>query len=158
ADLLEVVRRATALVEGRARRQRVVLELDVPDGPVSVSLDPEQIQQVLVNLLLNALDAQPHGGSIQIVVNTNAHVATVRVRDAGPGMPPVVQSHLFEPFVTSKPDGVGLGLSICKRLVEAHGGNIYAENARGGAVITFTLPLEEFGAAIDGNGARAGYR
>src|SRR5262249_2687646 len=142
----------------RARRQRVVLELDVPDRPVPVSLDPEQIQQVLVNLLLNALDAQPHGGSIHIVVETGTNVATVRVRDAGPGMPPVVQARLFEPFVTSKPDGVGLGLSICKRLVEAHGGNIHAENARGGAVITFSLPTVEYGVRVDAHGADAEYR
>jgi signal transduction histidine kinase len=143
-DLLEVVRRAAALVEGRARRQKVVIRLDLPTVPAYAAIDPEQIQQVLVNLLLNALDALPRGGSVRVEVEPGPGSVAVRVRDNGPGLPAVIQSRLFEPFVTSKPDGVGLGLSICKRLVEAHGGAIVAENATdAGAVVTFTLPVDE---------------
>jgi signal transduction histidine kinase len=159
ADLAEVVRRATALVEGRARRQKVDLDLEVPARPVAVSLDPEQIQQVLVNLLLNALDAQPRGGKIQVVVETTPNAATVRVGDAGPGIPAAVERHLFEPFVTSKPDGVGLGLSICKRLVEAHGGTIHADNApNGGAMVSFTLPMEKLAYAGNRDEADSQYQ
>jgi signal transduction histidine kinase len=145
SDLLVVVRRAVALVEGRARRQKVNLELDLPEQPVPASIDPEQIQQVLVNLLLNALDALPTDGLIQIEVETGDSIVTVRVRDDGPGVPPAIRSRLFEPFITSKPEGVGLGLSICKRLVEAHGGTIDHDcpGPDGGAAVTFTLPLEE---------------
>jgi signal transduction histidine kinase len=144
ADLVEVVRRAAALVEGKARRQKVTVSLDVPDHPVPASFDPQQIQQVLMNLLLNALDAQPRGGLIEVEVEASTDVATIRVRDHGPGIPADIRARLFEPFVTSKPDGVGLGLSISKQFVEAHGGRIRVESASdSGTVVTFTLPAEE---------------
>lgn len=142
-DLLDVVRRGVALVEGRARRQKVSIELDVPDEPVHALLDPEQIQQVLVNLLINALDALPRGGAIHVEVRVNHDTITLRVRDNGPGVPAAIRDRLFEPFVTGKPEGVGLGLSICKRLIEAHGGKISGTNApTGGAEITLHLPAE----------------
>lgn len=142
-DLLDVVRRASALVEGRARRQRVTLDLRLPPEPVPVSLDPQQVEQVLVNLLLNALDAMPRGGDLAVEVDAQADAVQVRVRDSGPGLPPGVRARLFEPFVTGKEGGVGLGLSICKRLVEAHGGSITAGDAPGGGtVVAFLLPLD----------------
>jgi signal transduction histidine kinase len=148
-DLLEVVRRAAALVEGRARRQKVTVTLRLPDQPLPARLDPDQIQQVLVNLLINALDAQPRGGAIDVEIAGADRLATIRVRDRGSGLPPELRDRLFEPFVTSKPDGVGLGLSGSKHLVEAHGGTIRIENASGGgAVVTCTLPVEEEAHAV----------
>jgi signal transduction histidine kinase len=148
-DLLEVVRRAAALVEGRARRQKVALTLRLPDQPLTAYLDPEQIQQVLVNLLINALDAQSRGGAIDVEVTIVDQLATLRVRDRGPGLPAELRDRLFEPFVTSKPDGVGLGLSGSKHLVEAHGGTIRIDDAPGGgAVVTCTLPAEEEAHAV----------
>jgi signal transduction histidine kinase len=148
-DLLKVVRRATALVEGRARRQKVDLSVHAPDEPLTACLDPEQIQQVLVNVLINALDAQPRGGMIEIHVVRTDGKAGVEVRDHGPGLPPEVRGRLFEPFVTGKPEGVGLGLSICKRLIETHGGTIRVENMPdGGASVVFTVPVEEAADAV----------
>jgi signal transduction histidine kinase len=148
-DLPAVVRRATALVEGRARRQKVDVSMQIPDEPVTACLDPEQIQQVLVNVLINALDAQPRGGRIEIRVVRADGKATVEVRDHGPGLPADVRDRLFEPFVTGKPEGVGLGLSICKRLIETHGGTIHVENAPGGgASVVFTVPIEEAADAV----------
>src|SRR5262249_18147492 len=105
---------------------------------------PEQVHQVLVNLLLNALDALPRGGSVRVEVEQppGADGVEVRVRDTGPGIPPRVRERLFEPFVTSKESGLGLGLSVCKRPVEAPGGAIRAAGGRGGgAVFAFTLPV-----------------
>jgi signal transduction histidine kinase len=143
-DLTEVVRRALALVEGRARRQKVHLEADLPEQSVLMKIDPEQIHQVLVNLLLNALDALPRGGTVRVQVGRMESHLEVRVVDTGTGIAASVRERLFEPFVSSKETGLGLGLSICKRLIEAHGGTIRGDNAReGGAVFTFTLPLEE---------------
>jgi two-component system sensor histidine kinase HydH len=144
-DLVAVVRRALALVEGRARRQHVKLLAEVPPGPVELLLDGEQIHQVLVNLLLNALDALPHGGTIRIELlgpTPEEPAVTVRVHDTGAGIPASIKPRLFEPFVSGKETGLGLGLSISRRLVEAHGGTIRGENApHGGAVFTFTLPV-----------------
>ena len=140
-DLLGVVRRALALVEGRARRQKVRCVTDLPPGPVELQIDANQIQQVLVNLLLNALDALPQGGAVRLEVRTTAGGVEVRVRDDGPGVAAEVQKRLFEPFVSTKETGLGLGLSICRRLIEAHGGTIQGGNApEGGAVFAFTLP------------------
>jgi signal transduction histidine kinase len=144
-DLLAVVRRALALAEGRARRQGVTLVADLPPGLVELCIDPGQVQQVLLNLLLNALDALPRGGTVRLEVRpptAAAPFAEVRVADSGPGIAPRIRARLFEPFVSSKETGLGLGLSICRRLVEAHGGTIRGDNAPGGggAVFTFTLP------------------
>jgi signal transduction histidine kinase len=145
-DLAAVVRRALTLTEGRARRQQVALTEALPPEPVLLDIDPEQVQQVLVNLLLNAFDALPRGGEVKIAVGQpeDGGPVEVSVRDNGPGIAPAVRERLFQPFVTGKADGVGLGLSICKRLVEAHGGGIRAEDAPGGGtVVRFTLPPGE---------------
>ena len=121
----------------------------MPPGPIELSIDGEQIHQVLVNLLLNALDALPHGGTVRVSVRgptpeTNA--AEVRIADTGPGIAPKIMERLFQPFVSSKETGLGLGLSISRRLIEAHGGSITGENAPdGGAVFTFTLPADGAG-------------
>ena len=160
-NLLDVVQRALALVEGRVRRQKVAVRTDLPAEPVFLLFDPEQIHQVLVNLLINALDALPRGGEITVEVTVppclveqshleypkgtrTASSVEVSIRDRGTGIPPGIAAHLFEPFVSSKESGLGLGLSICQRLIEAHGGTIQGANAAGGgAVFGFTLPIEE---------------
>jgi signal transduction histidine kinase len=145
-DLLAVVRRSLALVEARARRQGVLCKADLPPGPVEVDIDAEQIHQVLLNLLLNSLDFLPHGGEIHLEVRPATPAApqvTVTVRDTGPGLAPRVRERLFEPFVSGKETGLGLGLSISRRLVEAHGGTMTGDNApEGGAVFRFTLPAK----------------
>jgi signal transduction histidine kinase len=146
-DLLIVVRRAIALLEGRARRQNVTLKTELPPGPVELFIDGGQIHQVLVNLLLNALDAMPHGGELRLEVRPAADDpprVTVRIHDSGPGIAAPILARLFEPFVSGKETGLGLGLSICRRLLEAHGGTITGENdPDGGAVFTFSLPAEK---------------
>jgi signal transduction histidine kinase len=144
-NLVAVVRRALTLVEGRARRQQVALATHLPPGPVELCIDGEQVHQVLVNLLLNALDALRHGGRVGIELlgpTADAPAVTVRVHDTGPGIPASIKPRLFEPFVSGKETGLGLGLSICRRLVEAQGGTIRGDNdPAGGAVFTFTLPV-----------------
>ena len=144
-DLLAVVCRAVTLLEGRARRQHVLLKTDLPACPVELLIDGEQIHQVLVNLMLNALDAMPQGGELRLEVRRQDDPPQVRVRvhDTGPGIAAPILARLFEPFVSGKDSGLGLGLSISRRLVEAHGGTITGANdPAGGAVFTFTLPAE----------------
>ena len=112
--------------------------------PVELEIDPDQIHQVLVNLLLNALDVLPHGGAVSVRLTPpgfDGASAAVEVQDTGPGLPPHLRDRVFEPFVSGKETGLGLGLSICRRLVEAHGGTIRGENAAsGGALFTVALP------------------
>jgi signal transduction histidine kinase len=140
-ELLGVVRRALALVEGRARRQKVTLTADLPAGRVELLIDGGQIHQVLLNLLLNALDALPQGGEVRLELSPSPEGVTVRVLDNGPGISPHIRDRLFEPFVSGKETGLGLGLSICRRLVEEHGGSISGRSLpSGGALFEFTLP------------------
>ncbi len=143
-DLLAVVRRAVALVEGRARRQKVACTTSLPAGPLSLFIDGEQVHQVLVNLLLNSLDALPQGGNVRVEVRDERPAlsrVSVRVCDDGPGIAPRIRARLFEPFVSGKETGLGLGLSICQRLIEAHGGTIVGNNPpEGGAEFAFALP------------------
>jgi len=158
ADLISLLRGSLSLVEGRAQKQKVNIMADLPEPPVSLLIDSEQINQVFVNLLLNALDALPRGGTIVVQVDLHEPEqggskngaagsadgrgqVTVRITDSGAGIAPRIQDRLFQPFVTSKETGMGLGLSICKRLVEAHGGTIRGDNRpEGGAEFAFTLP------------------
>jgi signal transduction histidine kinase len=95
---------------------------------------------VVLNLLLNSLDALPRGGTVRLELLVGKEIE-VRISDSGAGIPPRIWDRLFEPFVSGKETGMGLGLSICKRLIEAHGGAIRGENdPAGGAVFSFTLP------------------
>ena len=111
-------------------------------SPLTADVDRGQICTVLVNLLLNALDAMPQGGRLEVGADTAGHEAVLCVADTGPGIPADVASRLFTPFVSTKPTGTGLGLSISRRILEEHGGSIRAGNRpEGGAMFSITLPL-----------------
>ena len=142
-DLGEVVRQAGDLVRGRAEHQHVELALQIPEQPVVADLDRGQIGTVLVNLLLNALDAMPGGGQISVDLDrAAAGCVRLTVADTGPGLPETVISRLFTPFVTTKPTGTGLGLSLSARILEEHGGAISGGNRpEGGARFVLNLPI-----------------
>jgi signal transduction histidine kinase len=133
------------LVSARAGQQGVRLQCDLPAEPVVVRADPGQVRQVVLNLVLNALDAVPAGGTVGLQVAAPApgdDRLALRVADTGCGLPGDLGEHIFEPFVSTKETGLGLGLSICKRILETHGGGIEAANRPGGgAVFTVRLPL-----------------
>lgn len=142
-DLRSTLSRAIELVQTRLRHQNVSFELVAPETPVLVSLDQDQFAGVLVNLFLNALDAMPRGGRLQVTLAAapTEEKLTLTVSDTGPGIAPQVMKRLFTPFASSKPTGTGLGLSICKRVVEDHGGELTGANRpEGGASFTMTLP------------------
>src|SRR5208283_2211766 len=110
--------------------------------------DRVQLQQVILNLILNAIEAMSgmKEGARRLVISTGRNESgdiLVLVRDSGPGLPPAHQDNLFKAFYTTKPNGLGLGLSICRSIVEGHGGRLWASaNAPGGAVFQFTLPVQ----------------
>lgn len=144
-DLADAVRRSAHWVE-KAAPAHVQLLLDAPDAPVMLCGAAGRIQQVLINLVQNAVDATAHHPAPRVSVRlTEADGwATVTVADNGPGLSPEVQQRLFEPFFTTKPvgEGTGLGLSISFGIVEQHGGQLLADNApEGGARFTLRLPL-----------------
>jgi two-component system sensor histidine kinase HydH len=139
-DPRAVVDGALALVRGRAQQQGVAVRFAPPAEPVALQADASQLRQVLVNLLLNALDAMPTGGTIEVALARDGPAVTVAVSDTGPGIAPDMAQRLFEPFATSKETGVGLGLVVSKRIVEDHGGTLRGFNRPGGGA-TFAIRL-----------------
>ncbi len=112
------------------------------ESHVRVSIDAVKMRRVVSNLLLNALDAMKGGGRLRVSTSANSANAVIRVRDNGSGIPDHIKANLFKPFVTSKVNGTGLGLSFCKQMVEAHVGTISIESKVGaGTLCTITLPL-----------------
>jgi signal transduction histidine kinase len=140
-DLCSLVDRTFSLIEGQAAKQCVVVKADTPRASVVVNADWEQIQQLLLNLTLNALDAMPTGGTLSVsVARSDGHVE-LRVADTGPGIAPQLVPRLFEPFETTKETGVGLGLVVSRRIAQDHGGSLTASNrAEGGACFVLRLP------------------
>lgn len=131
---------ALALVGAKERGVRVQYRLD-PAAKL-VLADRIQIQQVLLNLVRNAIEAMENARRRELVVATSATdegMAEITVSDTGPGLAPEVARQLFQPFVTTKRHGMGVGLSICRTIVEAHGGKIWAESKPDGAAFRFTL-------------------
>ena len=132
---------ALALMDRSHRDIKVVEHVD--PGARFVRIDRVQIQQVLVNLIRNAAEAMEGSPRREITLATAPHevgLIEVSVADTGSGMAEDIAGRLFQPFVTTKPDGMGVGLSICRTIVEAHGGHIRAEaSPEGGTVFRFTL-------------------
>jgi two-component system sensor histidine kinase HydH len=141
-DLADVVRDAAALTRARAEQQLVIVRLVLPRDPVPLHADPQQLRQVILNLVLNALDVMPGGGEVSVsLAQTDHRYVELIVADRGPGISAQVLPRLFEPFVSGKDTGLGLGLVISKRIVEDHGGTIRGENRPGGgAAFVVRLP------------------
>jgi len=124
-----------------AERPAVKLEVSGVDGLAQVDGDPGQLRQVLVNLLDNAFHAAGEGGTVRVVGAARDGAVTLAVEDSGPGVDPAVRARLFEPLVTTKQKGIGLGLALVKRIVERHGGTVgYEAPAGGGARFVVRLP------------------
>jgi two-component system sensor histidine kinase HydH len=144
-ELVGVVRRAFDLLRPRAERQNVGLVVKA-DGEVVLTADPHQLHQVVVNLGLNALDAMPSGGTLTATIVSQNRGVSVEVADTGPGIRPDILARLFEPFASGKDTGLGLGLVVCKRIADDHGGTIRGGNGpSGGARFTLSLPSAQVG-------------
>ena len=141
SNLRSLVSHAVDRIAAMAEAQSVVVVQDVPTHLV-VTIDRARIGSVLANLLANALEAMPAGGSIYISTNTEESSVVIRVHDTGPGIAPEIRDRLFQPFVTArKPNGWGLGLAHSRQVVIDHGGDMWLESPPGrGACFAFRLP------------------
>jgi signal transduction histidine kinase len=137
-----LVEEVLVLAEAEARAADVGIERAIPHDLPPVEADRDRIKQVLLNLVLNAVQAMPAGGVLTLAASASGGWITTAVSDTGTGIAADVLPRLFEPYVTTKAKGLGLGLAIARRIVDAHGGRIDAENRpEGGSRFSITLPV-----------------
>jgi two-component system, LuxR family, sensor kinase FixL len=144
-DVTKLIEEGSAIALVGARERGVTVRLQAAARLPAVLVDKIQIQQVIVNLLRNAVEAMEQGPrrelTLEAALTAEDGPVIVRVVDTGPGLAPDVAERLFQPFVTTKPQGMGVGLSICRSIIEGHGGTLRAEpNPGGGTIFSFTLP------------------
>jgi two-component system C4-dicarboxylate transport sensor histidine kinase DctB len=146
-EIPDIVASVLALLKPEISKLKSHIEIDIPASLPPVWGDRLLLEQLLLNLLMNALQAMKDAGedSRRIVVRARIEGSVVRleVQDSGPGVPADLVPRLFEPFFTTKPDGLGVGLKICRSIAESHGGHLACASPPGsGALFTLTLPLE----------------
>ncbi|HET9642759.1 MAG TPA: sensor histidine kinase [Burkholderiaceae bacterium] len=152
-DLIEVVRESLSLLDWEIQRDNVCVHIEMPVMPCRIVGDEVMLQQVFVNLLRNALEAMrgddvaPRSLRIALIVEPNVREAALTIRDSGCGLPPDAQQRLFVPFQSTKPNGMGIGLNICRSFVELHQGRLWFTRnesdspAEPGSTFHVVLPL-----------------
>jgi PAS domain S-box-containing protein len=152
-EINETILETIALTRGEMRRHRILLQTELANGLPRIWGDRVQLQQVILNLIMNAIEAMSEVGEgpRELLISSNVDGPDgliVAVRDSGPGVKPESLGRLFDPFYTTKPAGMGMGLSICRSITESHGGRLWATaNAPRGAVFQVALPLDDAEAA-----------
>ena len=145
-DINEAIREVIELTRGEAAKNGVSVQTALAEGLPLIEGDRVQLQQVILNLIINAVEAMGavERGPRELLITTaqaESNGVLVAVRDSGPGLAPASLEHLFDAFYTTKPDGLGMGLSICRSIIEAHGGRLWATaNVPRGAIFHFTVP------------------
>jgi signal transduction histidine kinase len=140
--LPEVLKELAALEERHARQSNVRIEIIAARDLPPLKVDPSHLTQVLLNLMLNGIQAMPQGGTLTLEANRSNGNILIAVSDTGTGVAPEHQGQIFDPYFTTKAQGTGLGLAISRRLIEAHRGTIKVSNqASGGCRFEISLPL-----------------
>jgi len=140
-DVSHVVDRAAHVVEARARKAGTEIQIHPSSEDAPVAIDPELMIQVLVNLMLNGIDAMDGDGSLRVQTQRTGDRVSIVLSDSGPGIAPEIRSHIFRPFFTTKHQGTGLGLSISYQIITRHGGTLHVEDTPGGGA-TFVIGLQ----------------
>jgi PAS domain S-box-containing protein len=148
-DINQIIQDVNILLRNEFTRNRVSLRIELESDLPRVPGDPVQLQQVLINLIMNAIEAtnSTTNERPEILIRSarNRDGVLVQVQDSGPGIEPALVSRIFEPFFTTKPKGIGMGLSISYSIIESHGGQLSLESASQGALFQFTLPANGAG-------------
>lgn len=142
SDICATAEHAVMFARQQAITKRIMVELDKTEAMPPVDHDPNQINQVLLNLLLNAIQAMDKPGSIHVSLQPDNDAVLITVADEGKGIPPEILPNIFRPFFTTKGHGTGLGLSLARRIVESHGGQIDVRSEVGrGTQFILRLPI-----------------
>jgi len=139
-DLLDVLKRAVDLIKGRMEQADVEIEFVNEASTTQMEMDEEQILEVLINILINAVQAIDSKGKIKVILKDNAENVDIKIFNTGPHISPEVAEKLFTPFFTTKSGGTGLGLAISYNIIKDHGGKIKVSNEDGGVSFLITLP------------------
>jgi signal transduction histidine kinase len=144
-NVADIITRVREVAQPRLARSNIRLQASVADNLPRVKADPTQLEMALFNLVTNALDAMPGGGTLSIAAISRPDGIRLEVGDTGAGIPVEVLDRLFEPWVTTKPvgHGSGLGLAIVRDVVRAHGGSLSASNQAVGALFVIDLPAAD---------------
>lgn len=141
-DLSALVRECVTMIRMEADSARVEV-ICTPQAAIHVLVVSDRIIQLLLNLLKNGLQAMPNGGELRVELENKKTGVIIRIRDSGIGIPPENIHHIFEPFWTNRANGTGLGLALCRKVVQEHGGSLTVESTSGvGTTFTVTLPME----------------
>ncbi len=139
-DLNHLAAKVADLMKDQARAAGVALVLDLDQSLPQVSMDSDQVTQVIINLVLNAVESG--AARVELATRASGPGARLRISDDGPGVPAEAQSHIFDPFYTTKAKGSGLGLAISQRIIEEHGGRLELKDRPGGAIFELELPAD----------------
>ena len=142
-SLREELETIVTLTANEARQRGINLAFEQPTDEMAVTGDGEKLRQAFLNIILNALQATPAGGSVTITAEHADNACEVRFSDTGPGIPAEVRERIFEPFFTTKPDGTGLGLAVTRKIIEAHGGTMIVESEEGNGTTVVVRILQE---------------
>jgi two-component system nitrogen regulation sensor histidine kinase GlnL len=142
-DVVSLVQQTMELVRPQANQQQVRMDIEWNSSTPRISADASRLGQVLLNLVLNALDEMPHGGKLGLRVDCSNHDIHIDVEDTGRGIPDNVRARIFDPYFTTKNHGSGMGLAFCDKIVREHGGQIDVMTGRSGTVFRVVLPIHQ---------------
>jgi two-component system nitrogen regulation sensor histidine kinase GlnL len=137
------VRQTVELIRPQAQQQGVQLVVKVPDaGLPSIPADAVRLEQVLLNLVINALDEMHEGGTLTLAVSANDEAVIVEVSDTGRGIPDNVRARIFDPYFSTKSVGSGMGLAVCDMVVRQHAGRVDVDTGPSGTSFRISLPMD----------------
>jgi two-component system nitrogen regulation sensor histidine kinase GlnL len=143
ASLFETVEQTVRLIRPQAERQNVRVMVERPaDSSPRASVDVSKLEQVLLNVILNGMEAMPEGGELTIRLGKAVEMAHIEIADTGPGIPENIGDQVFDPYFTTKGEGSGMGLAICDKIIRQHGGQIDFDSSPEGTVFRISIPME----------------
>ena len=154
SDMRKTVEAALRLTDYLTRKAKVQVITELPETPLNMTYDPQQIEQVLINLISNAVYAMPEGGSLHIILRLHDNIAAIAVQDTGSGISQEIKNRIFDPFFTTKPEGqgTGLGLAVSYGIIACHNGKIEVESDLGkGTTFTLLIPINHSQAECEVN-------